>query len=97
MLLYLFASLDAHALNDGEDNCGGEAPAPADESALDTADNSKGYEEANGGGGGERQAARLSRGQDIKQGVDHAQESLDERGERAPTAARCDSGECAVI
>ena len=93
----LFTSLNAHALDDGEDRCNGEAPAPADKSALDSADDAQRYEEANGGCCGKRHAARLCGGQDVKQGVDHAQESLDERTERTPTAARRGDGECAII
>ena len=96
MLLYLFASLDTHALDDGEDRCNGEAPAPADKSALDSADDAQRYEEANGGCCGKRHAARLCGGQDVKQGVDHAQESLDKRAERATMATGCD-GECAAV
>ena len=92
----LFTSLNTHALDDGDDDGRGHAPAPGDKATLDAADNAQQHEEANRGGGHQSHVASLGGGQKDKQGIDHAQQPLDERGERTPTA-NGDDGHCAFI
>ena len=55
-----------------------DTPAPADETALNAADNTQQSEEANGGNRNANNVENLSGCHECKQSIDHAQKAFDE-------------------